>query len=50
LSLEIEERNSILRALENGPPSAALAELRRTLLAEHVGRVRDELVQRLTRW
>jgi len=44
LALEIQERESILRALENGPPTAALAELRGTLLAEHVGRVRDGLV------
>jgi len=44
LALEIQERESILRALENGPPTAALAELRGTLLDEHVGRVRDGLV------
>ena len=43
LALEIQERELILRALEDGPPTAPLAELRGTLLAEHVGRVRDGL-------
>lgn len=42
-ALEIQERESNIRALEDGPPSAALAELRGTLLAEHVGRVRAGL-------
>lgn len=41
LALEIEERHTLLQALETGPASTALAELRGVLLAEHVGRVRD---------
>lgn len=42
-ALEIDERETILRALDD-LPTAALAELCGTLLAEHVGRVRDGLV------
>ena len=38
LALEIDEREIILRALEDGPHTAALAEPRGVLLAEHVGR------------
>jgi len=34
----------MMRALDDGPHTAALAELRGVLLAEHVGRVRDGLV------
>ena len=41
-ALEITDRLSILRALEE-PPTKALAELRAILLQEHVGRVRDGL-------
>lgn len=44
LALEIADREMILRALEDGPATTALAELRGVLLAEHVGRVRDGLV------
>jgi len=42
LALEIQERESILRALDD-PPTKALAELRATLLQEHVARVRGEM-------
>ena len=44
LALEIHERETLLRALDE-PPSAALAELRAVLLQEHVVRVRDGLAQ-----
>ena len=39
LALEIDERELILRALED--PPAGLEELRAVLLQEHVGRVRN---------
>jgi hypothetical protein len=42
LALDVPERETIMWALDD-PPSKALAELRGTLLAEHVGRVRDGL-------
>jgi hypothetical protein len=40
--LSVEDREAILRVLEDPPP--ALAELRGVLLAEHKGRVRDGLM------
>jgi len=42
LALEIQERESILRALDD-PPTKALAELPATLLQEHVARLCGEL-------
>ena len=42
LALEIQERESIVRALED-PPTKALVELRAVLLQEHVARVRGEM-------
>jgi hypothetical protein len=42
LALDIPERETILRALDDPPPG--LEELRGVLLAEHIGRVRDGLV------
>jgi hypothetical protein len=42
MALEIVERESIIRALDDPPPG--LEELRVVLLAEHVGRKRDGLV------
>ena len=42
LALEIQERESIVRALDD-PPTKALAELRAVLLQEHVARVRGEM-------
>ena len=44
LALESGERLTILRALEDGPSTAALSELRGVLLAEHTGRLRHGLV------
>ena len=44
LALEIDERLTILRALEDGPPNRALSELRGLLLQEHTARIRDGLV------
>jgi hypothetical protein len=41
LALDIAERETIVRALDDPPPG--LEELRGVLLAEHVGRVRDGL-------
>ena len=38
LQTVIDEREMILRALEDGPHTAPLAEVRGVLLAEHVGR------------
>ena len=40
LALEIQERESIVRALDD-PPTKALAELRGVLLEEHVWRQRE---------
>ena len=42
LALEIQERESIVRALDD-PPTKALAERRAVLLQEHVARVRGEM-------
>jgi hypothetical protein len=42
LGLEIDERELIIRALDD--PPVGLEELRATLVAEHVGRLRDGLV------
>jgi hypothetical protein len=42
LGLEIDERELIIRALDD--PPVGLEELRATLVAEHVGRLRDEIV------
>ena len=42
LALTIDERETIIRALDDPPPG--LEELRAVLLREHVGRVRDGLV------
>jgi hypothetical protein len=42
LALTIEERETIIRALDDAPPG--LETLRAVLLREHVGRVRDGLV------
>ena len=42
LALDIPERETIIRALDDPPPG--LEELRVVLLREHVGRVRDGLV------
>jgi hypothetical protein len=39
LALDIPERETIIRALED--PPAGLEELRATLVQEHVGRLRD---------
>ena len=44
LALEIDERLTILRALEDGPPTRALSELRGLLLQEHTARIRYGLV------
>jgi hypothetical protein len=41
LGLKIAERETIIRALDD--PPCGLEELRATLLAEHVGRLRDGL-------
>jgi hypothetical protein len=41
--LENTDRETILRALEDGPATAALAELRGVLLAEFVDRKRTGL-------
>ena len=43
LALTIPERETIIRALDD--PPLGLEELRAVLLREHVGRVRDGLVQ-----
>jgi len=43
LALEVDERITILRALEDGTQTRALAELRAVLLEEHVGRLRNGL-------
>jgi hypothetical protein len=42
LALTIQERETIIRALDDAPPG--LEELRAVLIREHVGRVRDGLV------
>ena len=42
LALQIQERESILRALDD-PPTKALVELRAVLLQERVARVRGEM-------
>jgi hypothetical protein len=42
LALELDEREEMLRALDD-PPAGVLGELRAVLLQEHVGRVRDGL-------
>jgi hypothetical protein len=41
LALEIHERETIVRALDDPPPG--LQELRATLVQEHVGRLKDGL-------
>ncbi len=44
LALETDERLTILRALEDGPPTRALSELRGLLLQEQTAHIRDGLV------